>query len=62
MIHGFSGDMRKQKRLLLVWVFAFRAHTLAATDWLVTLIGYTTCGLYMIPECSIVLIFTVYTW
>ncbi len=27
------------------WVFTFTAHTLAATDCLVALIGHTTCGL-----------------
>jgi hypothetical protein len=52
-------ETRKTKKTSACWVFAFMAHTLAATDWLITLIvaGRTTCGLYMVPQCLMVLMF-----
>jgi hypothetical protein len=52
-------ETRENKKTSACWVFAFIAHTLAATDWLITLIvaGHTTCGLYMVPEWLMVLMF-----
>ncbi len=46
----------KQKRQLLVG-YLHLLLTLAATNWVVTLIGHTTSGLYMIPQCLMVLMF-----
>jgi hypothetical protein len=46
---------KNTKKTATCWVFTFNADTLAATDWLVALIGRTICGLYMIPQCLYVL-------
>jgi energy-converting hydrogenase Eha subunit G len=58
-ICAHTGRHGKTKKTSACWVFAFIAHTLAATDWLITLIvaGGTTSGLYMVPEWLMVLMF-----
>jgi len=36
---GVSRDMGNKEKIDVSWVFAFTAHTLPTTDWLVALIG-----------------------
>jgi hypothetical protein len=56
-IQGLSGDTRKQKKLLLVGYLHLRLTNLLLLHLLVALIGRTTCGLYMIPQCLNVFMF-----